>query len=62
MTKKATIIVEDLRDVNHNDTCFRVNHLKNTIEFSIGDYLHYDIVNNLCKSPLYDVQIVERKK
>jgi hypothetical protein len=62
MSKKATIIVEDLRSVNHNDTCFRVKQLKNTIEFSIGDYLHYDTVNNLCRNPLYDVQIVERKK
>ena len=62
MAKKATIIVEDLRNINHNDTCFRVKQLKNTIEFSIGDYLHYDIVMNMCKSPLYDVRIVERKK
>lgn len=62
MSKKVTIIVEDLRNVNSPDTCFRVKQLKNTIEFAVGDYLHYDIVNGLCNSPLYDVQIVERKR
>lgn len=62
MAKKATIIVEDLRNVNSLDSSFRVKQLKNTIEFSVGDYLSFSIVNSLCKNPLYDVRIVERKK
>jgi len=59
--KKVTMTVEDLRGVNYLDEAFRVTQLKNTVDWSIGEYISLEKMEVLCKDPSMDIQIVKRK-
>lgn len=63
-SKKAKMVVADLRDVNLHDpkACFKVQKLTNTIEFKIDQYLSLKEVEDKIKyDPDMTVDIVKRK-
>jgi hypothetical protein len=59
--KTITIVLEDMRNTNSDPTAsFRVKKAVNTVQYPIGSYLPKSSVSELCKTPGYTVNIIEK--